>query len=178
MSPSNAQTLSRRKSCGIRQSLYQSDRWRGCRQNELVIYQADSDLLEAIPNTKASIKQWLKALLVPVSIATGATNIYHTNSLIWPMRPVARFTHGGRLRTQTLPRRREDPRQNRRLGRQAAGPLPEEREPRSCTWTPPSPLYRQLLGLSRRRGFGPAKVGSSAELVTISLLLKAALLDK
>ncbi|MDX9677209.1 IS110 family transposase [Pseudomonas zeae] len=46
-------------------------------KNELVIYQADSDLLEAIPNTKTSIKQWLKALLGPVSIAIEATNIYH-----------------------------------------------------------------------------------------------------
>ena len=46
-------------------------------KNELVIYQADGDLLEEIPNTKTSIKQWLKALSGTVAIAIEATNIYH-----------------------------------------------------------------------------------------------------
>ncbi|MBW9246447.1 IS110 family transposase, partial [Pseudomonas sp. A006] len=31
-------------------------------KNELVIYHAEVDLLETIPNTKAAIKKWLKAL--------------------------------------------------------------------------------------------------------------------
>ena len=46
-------------------------------KNELVIYQFDGDLLEEIPNTKTSIKQWLKALSGTVAIAIEATNIYH-----------------------------------------------------------------------------------------------------
>lgn len=46
-------------------------------KNELVIYRAELDLLESIPNTKAAIKQWLKALPGKVAIAIEATNIYH-----------------------------------------------------------------------------------------------------
>ncbi|NHC50345.1 MULTISPECIES: transposase, partial [unclassified Pseudomonas] len=46
-------------------------------KNELVIYHAEVDLLETIPNTKAAIKKWLKALSCKVAIAIEATNIYH-----------------------------------------------------------------------------------------------------
>ncbi len=46
-------------------------------KDELVIYHAESDRLETIPNTKAAIKKWLKALPAPVDVAIEATNIYH-----------------------------------------------------------------------------------------------------
>ncbi|WP_341352729.1 IS110 family transposase [Pseudomonas viridiflava] len=46
-------------------------------KNELVIYQDQSDRLEAIPNTKASISKWLRTLAGTASIAVEATNTYH-----------------------------------------------------------------------------------------------------
>ena len=46
-------------------------------KDELVIYHAQTDRLEAIPNTKAAIKKWLKELPAPVDVAIEATNIYH-----------------------------------------------------------------------------------------------------
>src|SRR3546814_18311723 len=46
-------------------------------KDELVMYHAESDQLETIPNTKAAIKKWLKALSTQVDIAIEATNIYH-----------------------------------------------------------------------------------------------------
>ena len=46
-------------------------------KNELVIYHPELDLLQTIPNNKAAIKKWLKALPGKVAIAIEATNIYH-----------------------------------------------------------------------------------------------------
>ena len=46
-------------------------------KNELVIYHAELDRLEEIPNNKAAIKQWLKALPGTVAVAIESTNIYH-----------------------------------------------------------------------------------------------------
>ena len=46
-------------------------------KNELVIYHAELDVLTAIPNDKAAIKRWLKALPGPVAVAIESTNIYH-----------------------------------------------------------------------------------------------------
>jgi len=44
---------------------------------ELVIYQADPDLLTSIANEKPVIKRWLKTLPGATAIAVEATNIYH-----------------------------------------------------------------------------------------------------
>ncbi|MGY2262802.1 IS110 family transposase, partial [Pseudomonas sp. SDO55104_S430] len=44
-------------------------------KSELVIYNAELDLLEKIPNTKPAINKWLKAL--PGAVAIESTNIYH-----------------------------------------------------------------------------------------------------
>ncbi|AKF50241.1 Transposase [Pseudomonas syringae pv. syringae HS191] len=46
-------------------------------KNELVIYHDQYDRLEAIPNTKVAITQWLKALASSCAIAIEATNVYH-----------------------------------------------------------------------------------------------------
>lgn len=46
-------------------------------KDELVIYHAESDKLETLPNNKTAIKKWLKALPGKVAIAIEATNIYH-----------------------------------------------------------------------------------------------------
>lgn len=44
---------------------------------ELVVYHAERDVLETIPNNKTAIKKWLKAQPASVSVAIEATNVYH-----------------------------------------------------------------------------------------------------
>ena len=49
-------------------------------KNELVIYHAELDLLEVIPNNKTAIKKWLKALpgsAADVAAACGAWLLSH-----------------------------------------------------------------------------------------------------
>ncbi len=58
-------------------------------QHELVIYHAELDLLEPIPNNKTAINKWLKALPSTVAIASEATNIYHLSLRIWPTKLAA-----------------------------------------------------------------------------------------
>ncbi|QXI14607.1 IS110 family transposase [Pseudomonas zeae] len=120
-------------------------------KNELVIYQADSDLLEAIPNTKTSIKQWLKALLGPVSIAIEATNIYHLEfaDLAYAAGCTIYMVSGYELkhyREGVKIRAKTDALDAKLLARYLKNEAEELRP-----WTPPSPLYRQLLSLFRRR---------------------------
>lgn len=120
-------------------------------KNELVIYQADSDLLEAIPNTKTSIKQWLKALLGPVAIAIEATNIYHLEfaDLAYAAGCTIYMVGGYELkhyREGVKIRAKTDALDAKLLARYLKNEAEELRP-----WTPPSPLYRQLLSLFRRR---------------------------
>ena len=52
-------------------------------KNELVIFQAELDLLETIPNNKTAIKQWLKGLPGAVEVAIESTNISHRESAVF-----------------------------------------------------------------------------------------------
>ena len=120
-------------------------------KNELVIYQADNDLLEEIPNTKTSIRQWLKALPGTVAIAIEATNIYHLDfadlaheagCTIYMVGgyELKHYREGVKIRAKT------DALDAKLLARYLKNEAEELRP-----WTPPSPLYRQLLSLFRRR---------------------------
>lgn len=120
-------------------------------KNELVIYHAERDLLEAIPNTKAAIKKWLKALSGKVSVAIEATNIYHV--LFADMAYEAGcdiYMVGGyelsHYRKGVNVRAKTDALDARLLARYLKNEADELRP-----WTPPPPLYRQLLSLFRRR---------------------------
>ncbi|NWB86605.1 IS110 family transposase [Pseudomonas gingeri] len=120
-------------------------------KNELVIYQAERDLLETIANTKAAIKKWLKALPGTVTIAIEATNIYHVlfadlayeagcDIYMIGGYELSHYRKGVNVRAKT------DALDARLLARYLKNEA-EELHP----WTPPSPLYRQLLSLFRRR---------------------------
>ena len=120
-------------------------------KNELVIYQAELDLLEAIPNTKTAIKQWLKVLPGPVAIAIEATNIYHLEfaDLAYEAGCTIYMVGGYELshyRKGVNVRAKTDALDAKLLARYLKNES-EELHP----WTPPSPLYRQLLSLFRRR---------------------------
>jgi transposase len=120
-------------------------------KNELVIYHAELDLLEAIPNNKASINKWLKALSGPVAIAIEATNIYHLEfaDLAYESGCVIYMVGGYELkhyREGVKVRAKTDALDAKLLARYLKNEH-EELHP----WTPPSPLYRQLLSLFRRR---------------------------
>jgi len=120
-------------------------------KNELVIYQADGDVLKEIPNTKTSIKQWLKALLGPVSIAIEATNIYHLEfaDLAYEAGCTIYMVGGYELkhyREGVKIRAKTDALDAKLLARYLKNEAEELRP-----WTPPSPMYRQLLSLFRRR---------------------------
>lgn len=120
-------------------------------KDELVIYHAERDLQEAIPNTKTAIKKWLKALPAKVAIAIEATNIYHllfadmaheTGCVVYMVGgyELSHYRKGVNVRAKT------DALDARLLARYLKNEA-EELHP----WTPPSPLYRQLLSLFRRR---------------------------
>jgi transposase len=120
-------------------------------KNELVIYQAELDLLEEIPNTKTAIKQWLKALPGNVAIAIEATNIYHLEfaDLAYEAGCTIYMVGGYELkhyREGVKVRAKTDALDAKLLARYLKNEA-EELHP----WTPPSPLYRQLLSLFRRR---------------------------
>jgi transposase len=120
-------------------------------KDELVIYHAERDLQEAIPNTKTAIKKWLKALPAKVAIAIEATNVYHllfadmaheTGCVVYMVGgyELSHYRKGVNVRAKT------DALDARLLARYLKNEA-EELHP----WTPPSPLYRQLLSLFRRR---------------------------
>lgn len=120
-------------------------------KNELVIYNAESDRLEAIANDKASIKRWLKALSGPVAVAIESTNIYHLEfaDLAHAAGCVIYMVGGYELhhyRKGVNVRAKTDALDARLLARYLKNEAEELRP-----WIPPSPLYRQLLGLFRRR---------------------------
>jgi len=120
-------------------------------KNELVIYQAELDLLEAIPNTKATIKQWLKELPETVAIAIEATNIYHLEfaDLAFEAGCTIYMVGGYELshyRKGVKVRAKTDALDAKLLARYLKNEAEELRP-----WTPPTPLYRQLLSLFRRR---------------------------
>ncbi|WLI41171.1 transposase [Pseudomonas hefeiensis] len=120
-------------------------------KDELVIFHAESDRLETIPNTKAAIKKWLKALSAPVNVAIEATNIYHLE--------FADLAHGADCRIYMVGgyelshyrkgvnvRAKTDALDAQLLARYL------KNEGQNLTpWTPPSPLYRRLISLFRRR---------------------------
>jgi transposase len=120
-------------------------------KNELVIYHAERDLLEAIPNTKTAIKQWLKALPGKVAIAIEATNVYHllfadlahkTGCVIYMVGgyELSHYRKGVNVRAKT------DALDARLLARYLKNEAAELHP-----WAPPSALYRQLVSLFRRR---------------------------
>jgi transposase len=120
-------------------------------KNELVIYHAERDLLEAIPNTKTAIKQWLKALPGKIAIAIEATNVYHllfadlahkTGCVIYMVGgyELSHYRKGVNVRAKT------DALDARLLARYLKNEAAELHP-----WTPPSALYRQLVSLFRRR---------------------------
>ena len=120
-------------------------------KNELVIYHAEVDLLETIPNTKAAIKKWLKALSCKVAIAIEATNIYHLEfaDLAHEAGCVVYMVGGYELkhyRESVKIRAKTDALDAKLLVRYLRKEADELRP-----WTPPSPLYRHLLSLFRRR---------------------------
>lgn len=120
-------------------------------KDELVMYHAESDRLETIPNTKAAIKKWLKALSTQVDIAIEATNIYHlefadlahkAGCLIYMVGgyELSHYRKGVNVRAKT------DALDARLLARYLKNEG-QELKP----WSPPSPLYRRLVSLFRRR---------------------------
>ena len=120
-------------------------------KDELVIYQAELDLLESIPNDKAAIKKWLKALPVPVDLAIESTNTYHlafadmaheAGCTIYMVGgyELSHYRKGVKVRAKT------DALDAKLLARYLKNEY-EELHP----WIPPSPLYRRLLSLFRRR---------------------------
>jgi transposase len=120
-------------------------------KNELVIYQAELDLLETISNDKAAIKKWLKALPAPVDLAIESTNIYHlafadlaheAGCTIYMVGgfELSHYRKGVNIRAKT------DALDAKLLARYLKNEY-EELHP----WIPPSPLYRRLLSLFRRR---------------------------
>lgn len=120
-------------------------------KNELVIYHAEFDLLEAIPNNKTAIKRWLKALPGSVAIAIEATNIYHLEfaDLAYEAGCVIYMVGGYELshyRKGVNVRAKTDALDAKLLARYLKNEA-DELHP----WTPPSPLYRRLLSLFRRR---------------------------
>lgn len=120
-------------------------------KNELVIYQAERDLLETISNDKAAIKKWLKALPARVDIAIESTNIYHLEfaDLAYEAGCTIYMVGGYELshyRKGVKVRAKTDALDAKLLARYLKNEY-EELHP----WTPPSPLYRRLLSLFRRR---------------------------
>lgn len=120
-------------------------------KNELVIYQAELDLLETISNDKAAIKKWLKALPAPVDLAIESTNIYHlaladlaheAGCAIYMVGgyELSHYRKGVNIRAKT------DALDAKLLARYLKNEYEELRP-----WIPPSPLYRRLLSLFRRR---------------------------
>uniref|UniRef100_UPI0030D8DA18 IS110 family transposase n=1 Tax=Pseudomonas capeferrum TaxID=1495066 RepID=UPI0030D8DA18 len=120
-------------------------------KDELVIYHAETDRLEAIPNTKAAIKKWLKELPAPVDVAIEATNIYHQEfaDLAYAQGCVIYMIGGYELshyRKGVKVRAKTDALDARLLARY----LNNEGH-QLHPWTPPSPLYCRLVSLFRRR---------------------------
>lgn len=120
-------------------------------KDELVIYHAASDRLETIPNTKAAIKKWLKALPAPVDVAIEATNTYHQEfaDLAYAQGCVIYMIGGYELshyRKGVKVRAKTDALDARLLARY----LNNEGH-QLHPWAPPSPLYCRLISLFRRR---------------------------
>lgn len=120
-------------------------------KDELVIYRAESDALEAIPNNKSDIKKWLKALPARVAIAIEATNIYHLMfaDLAHESGCVIYMVGGYELshyRKSVSIRAKTDALDAKLLARYLKNENQELRP-----WSPPSPLYRRLISLFRRR---------------------------
>ena len=120
-------------------------------KDELVIYQAELDLLVSIPNDKTAIKKWLKALPAPVDLAIESTNTYHlafadmaheAGCTIYMVGgyELSHYRKGVKVRAKT------DALDAKLLARYLKNEY-EELHP----WIPPSPLYRRLLSLFRRR---------------------------
>jgi transposase len=118
---------------------------------ELVIYNSGRGQLETIANTKAEIKKWLKTLPAKVAVSIEATNIYHV--LFCDMAYAAghdvymidgyalsHYREGVRVRAKTDA-----------LDAQLLARYLQREQSELQLWTPPSPLYRQLLSLFRRR---------------------------
>jgi transposase len=120
-------------------------------KNELVIYHAELDVLEAIPNDKAAIKRWLKVLPGPVDVAIESTNTYHLDftDLAYEAGCTVYMVGGYELhhyRKGVKIRAKTDALDAKLLARYLKNEG-HELHP----WAPPSPLYRQLLSLFRRR---------------------------
>lgn len=118
---------------------------------ELVIFNAGRDQLETIANTKAEIKKWLKALPGKVAVAIEATNIYHVlfADLAYEAGHQVYIIDGYALshyRESIRVRAKTDALDARLLARYL-----DHEQSRLQPWTPPPPLYRQLLSLFRRR---------------------------
>lgn len=120
-------------------------------KNELVIYHADPDLLETISNNKPAIKKWLEALPAPVDLAIESTNIYHleladlaheAGCTIYMVGgyELSHYRKGVNIRAKT------DALDARLLARYLKNEYAELHP-----WIPPTPLYRRLLSLFRRR---------------------------
>jgi len=120
-------------------------------KNELVIYHPELDLLQTIPNNKAAIKKWLKALPGKVAIAIEATNIYHLEfaDLAYEAGCTIYMVGGYELshyRKGVNIRAKTDALDAKLLARYLKNEGADLHP-----WTPPSPLYRRLLSLFRRR---------------------------
>ena len=118
---------------------------------ELVIYNAQRGQLETIANSKVEIKKWLKALPGKVAVSIEATNTYHV--LFCDMAYAAghdvymidgyalnHYREGVRVRAKTDA-----------LDAQLLARYLQREQSELQRWIPPSPLYRQLLSLFRRR---------------------------
>lgn len=120
-------------------------------KDELVIYHAESDLLETIPNNKTAIKKWLKALPGKVAVAIEATNVYHLMfaDLAYEFDCIIYMVGGYELshyRKGVKVRAKTDALDAKLLARYLKNESQELRP-----WSPPSGLYRRLISLFRRR---------------------------
>jgi transposase len=120
-------------------------------KNELVIYHSERDVLEAITNSKASIKQWLKSQAGSVSIAIEATNVYHEliADLAYRAGCTVYLIDGYQLshyRKGVNVRAKTDAIDARLLARYLKNEASDLHP-----WIPPSGLYRRLVSLFRRR---------------------------
>ena len=120
-------------------------------KNELVIYHRECERLEAIPNTKTAIGQWLRTVPKGTAIAIEATNTFHVlfADLAYRKGCLVYMIDGYQLscyRKGVNVRAKTDAKDAWLLARYLHKEL-DELKP----WVPPCPLYRDLQSLFRRR---------------------------
>lgn len=118
---------------------------------EVLVYRADLQTTQAIPNNRTALKRWLKTLPAQSGIAVEATNIYHldTVELAHELGHQVYVVDGYRLshyRRGVGQRAKNDPCDARLLARYLAHEQGGLR-----AWSPPPKAYKALQSLLHRR---------------------------